>query len=518
MVDLAALPIGDHPREAVVLGEVDRLVVGDLARLGAGDGKGDRGGACPARRPRGDRRRAHGRVPPGQRALVAHAPHGLPEPPPVERVDVVPQVVRQRGPDPALPPGAEPVREQRELGRGVRGVGGRVAVGARVLRDDGAVAVHHRDPRRPEPDDHLPAGALGRRRVPVPAVDAHLALLVGARPPVLHALERARGERQHRREVVLEQPGLRPPLPVVLLARHVARPPRQPLVVPVDVPHPRDRYEEVPPLRPDLVLHGALLVAGVGVAEPVLEPVVGAAGLEEPGGADPVAHAAPDPGRVVEDDPGWDAADELEDVPGALAHALRVLAGEHLGEPHVGVWEARDEVGHLAPRAPRDERRVAEVDLRDPRGPVEVEEAVRGAPEAEPRLPHVAPDGLLGHVGAALVDEPAPDPVRRVPLLPVLPGVVREPLVHERRPPVHLRGFPLPRLGGLRREVLHPRVLVDRVARHAQLAGDGRHGLAPAVLPSHGIDSVHAGHSFWASLVATVARQSLPLAGWSACP
>ena len=245
---------------------------------------------------------------------------------------------------------------------------------------------------------------------------------------------------------------------------------------------------------------------------------MGAAGLEEPGGADPVAHAPADPGRVVEDDPGWDAADELEDVPEALAHALRVLAGEHLREPDVGVGEARDEVGHLAPRAPHDERRVPEVDLSDPRGPVEVEEAARAAPEAEPRLPHVAPDGLLGDVGAALVDQPAPDPVRGVPLLPVLPEVVGEPLVDERGPPVHLRGPPPPRLGRLRREVLHPRVLVDRVARHAHLAGDGRHGLAPAVLPSHGIDSVHADHSFWASLVATVARQSLPLAGWSACP
>ena len=421
--DLAGLPIGDHPRQTVVLGEVDGLVVGDLARLGAGDGQGDRGGVYPARRPQGDRRGAHGRVPPRQRALVAHAPHGLPEPPPVESVDVLPKVVRQRGPDPALPPGAEPVGEQRQLGRGVRGVGGRVAVGARVLGDDGAVAaVHHRDPRRPEPDDHLPPGAL----------------------------ERASRERQHRREVVLEQLELGPPLPVVPLARHVARPLQQSLVVPVDVPHPRDRDEEVPPLRPDLVLHGPLLVSGVGVAEPVLEPIVGAAGLEELGGADPVAHAAADPGRVVEDDPGGDAADELEDVPGALAHALRVLAGEHLGEPHVGVGEARDEEGHLAPRAPHDERRVAEVDLRDPRGPVEVEEAARAAPEAKPRLPHVAPDGLLGDVGAALVDEPAPDPVRRVPLLPVLPEVVCEPLVHERRPPVHLRGPPLPRLGWLR--------------------------------------------------------------------
>ncbi len=50
------------------------------------------------------------------------------------------------------------------------------------------------------------------------------------------------------------------------------------------------------------------------------------------------------------------------------------------------------------------------------------------------------------------------------------------------------------------------------------LAGNGRHGLAPAVLLSHRIDTVHAGHSFWASPVATDARQSLPLAGWSACP
>ena len=84
-----------------------------------------------------------------------------------------------------------------------------------------------------------------------------------------------------------------------------------------------------------VVPHGAPPVAGAGVAEPVLEPVVGAAGPEGPGGADPVARAPADPGRVVEDDPGGDAADELEDVPGALAHALRVLAGEHLREPDV---------------------------------------------------------------------------------------------------------------------------------------------------------------------------------------
>lgn len=75
-------------------------------------------------------------------------------------------------------------------------------------------------------------------------------------------------------------------------------------------------------------------MAGAGVAEPALEPVARAAGLEGPGGAGPVAHAAPDPGRVVEGDPGGDAADEPGRVPGALARAPRVLAGERLREPH----------------------------------------------------------------------------------------------------------------------------------------------------------------------------------------
>lgn len=71
---------------------------------------------------------------------------------------------------------------------------------------------------------------------------------------------------------------------------------------------------------------------GVRVAERVGEAVVGGEPAEQLGGADATAHPAAHAGGVVEDDPGGHAADVLEYLLEGLAHALGVLAGEHLGE------------------------------------------------------------------------------------------------------------------------------------------------------------------------------------------
>ena len=87
--------IGDHPRQTVVFRRGRRSVVGDLARLGAGDGQGDRGGVYPARR----------LVETDAARTVASHPdsahwsrmHLTASSPPVESVDVPPKVVRQRG-------------------------------------------------------------------------------------------------------------------------------------------------------------------------------------------------------------------------------------------------------------------------------------------------------------------------------------------------------------------------------------------------------------------------------------
>ena len=185
------------------------------------------------------------------------------------------------------------------------------------------------------------------------------ALLVALPSEPRHARERRRGQRRERGAVVPEELGLARALAVVRLAvGELQARPEQPLVVRPDVPRLRHRHEEVPPERPDLVLHGSLLVAGAGVGEAVVEPVVRGEAAEELRGPDLGSDPAADLGGVVEDGPQRHAPEELEDVAQPLADALGRLAPEDLREPDVGVREL-----HHEEVAPRDDAAHAEVGL-----------------------------------------------------------------------------------------------------------------------------------------------------------
>ena len=184
------------------------------------------------------------------------------------------------------------------------------------------------------------------------------------------------------------------------------------------------------PLRPDLVLHGPLLVSGRFCKGPVSEPVVGAAVLEELGGADPVSRTRqPTPSRCRTTLVGTPPTNS-KDVPEATAHALRVLAGNTWAGPTLEWGSSRRRRASRLICASTNAAWPG-VDLRDPRGPVEVEGSSQAAPGRKASLPpsHVAPDGLLG------TSAPHSSTGRRQTrcavsyLLPVLPEVVREPLV-----------------------------------------------------------------------------------------
>ena len=122
-------------------------------------------------------------------------------------------------------------------------------------------------------------------------------------------------------------------------------------------------HEQVAADEADLVLHVALLVARVRVAERVVEPVMGGESREHLGGPYGRAGLPADAGGVVEHYARWDAAAVLEYVAQALADALGVLAGEHLRQADVRVREGDDEVQHPPSHAADAEIGFAEVGL-----------------------------------------------------------------------------------------------------------------------------------------------------------
>lgn len=283
------------------------------------------------------------RRPPGPRGLVAHqAQLGL-QLVPAQGVHITPQPVRHRRPHPGVRPSARLLARQVEPGRGVRGIRGRAAVGAGMGAHEGAVDVEHADARGAERDEHLLPGEGGARRVEVRAVDLRLALLVGDRPEVADGLEGLGGQAQHGEPVLDEQLLLGLPLDPAGLARRLHAPRQQVPVEHLGVGQLGRGDQQVAPDEAHLVLHRPLLVAGVRVAERVGEAVVGREPAEQLGGAHAAAYPAAHAGGVVEDDPGGHAADVLEYLLERLAHALGVLAGEHLGEADVGVWEGQHE-------------------------------------------------------------------------------------------------------------------------------------------------------------------------------
>ncbi len=364
-----------------------------------------------------------------------------------------------------------------------------------MLGHHGAVAVRYGHLGGMEPHDHLLAGVLGGGRVPMPAVDPDLALLVGDGAPVGDAGERMPRQRQEGVGVLVEQDVLALSLPPVLLAlgeRHA--PLKQAGVVAVHAPYPGDRHEQGAPEGAHLVLHGPLLMPRPGVAETVFEAVVGGERLEERGQAYRVGDPPAGARGVVEHDRGGHAADELEDVLHPLADALAVLPGHHLHQPDIGVGEAHHEVRQLHAGAPHDEIGEPEVHLGLACRPFEVEVLLRALMHPLLREVHVAPHRGFRHVGAELLGEPLPYAMGGVALLPVLAHVVLEPLVDVGRPPVHLARALFLLHRHLRRQVLHPGVLVHRIPGHLQVAGYRRHALPPPVPLAYRIDLVHADH------------------------
>ena len=255
----------------------------------------------------------------------------------------------------------------------------------------------------------------------------------------------------------------------------------------------------------DLVLHVALLVARPGVGERVVEPVVRGEEPEEVAHQDPVAHAAADLGGVVEDGAPGRPADELEDVPGPLAHALGGLAPEDLGEADVRVREARGEVVPARRHAPDPEVGLPEVHLALSRQPGELEVAGRVPCVALgghllPAAPDVALHRGVAALVALLLAEPHVDAHGGVPLLAPVAAVVLEPRVDRGLVGREGRALRLRRPRRLGREVAHPDVLPDGGLGHPLRPGDPGDRLAPPRPPAYILYLVHADHSSPASL------------------
>lgn len=246
------------------------------------------------------------------------------------------------------------------------------------------------DPVGAHADDHL---GLGHRRVGqvlaagrvLGATDRDLAVAVGlARDPV-HGIERHRRQRHQREPVGLER--LRPAqllLVVALLLRALVALREQALVEGLGRAHLGHRHEEVSADPAHFALHVALLVAGVRVGKGGPEAVAHAKRLEQVGFPDLAADAAAGLVGVVEDRRRRDAADVLEGVLQALAHAHGPLVAEQLGEAVVGLRERLGEAVHAGEVPAVVEVGLPEVDLHGAGRPLQVQK--RPLRRLEPRL------------------------------------------------------------------------------------------------------------------------------------
>lgn len=250
------------------------------------------------------------------------------------------------------------------------------------------------------------------------AVDRHVASLVGARPHPPDGVEGVRRKRGHRREVLGERLYNRAP---VAAEGSRVEPRAAGLEHPVELLERADRGhrdEQVAPDEADGVLHGALLVAGVGIAVAARAPVAGSEQGEQMG----LRHLAPrHPARlggVVENERRRRAPDLPEDPREALAHALRALGHAGPGVAGVGVRQRDDEQLEREALSGHHGLEVAVVDLRGPRRPLELEIALFGALAVRVSpLAHVASRCGVGALVAPLRDQPVIDALRGMALL-----------------------------------------------------------------------------------------------------
>ena len=397
------------------------------------------------------------------------------------RVERVPERGRDVPPERRLRPRPRPRRQRRYERRRVphRSATRDVAPGqqgrpppARVEDLDGGVA---------HADDHVAAVPAGPGEVERP-IDAHPALLVGAPALPPHRVEPLRGQRQARRQVLLEELADRGPSPRRLRRHQPQAALEQAGVELLERRRRRDRHHQVPAEEPDGVLDRPLLVARVGVAVGGGAAVVRPQRGEQRALADRVPDPAPALGGVVEHELARGAADRVEDLREGPAGVLGPLRpGEHL-EARVGVREGDDQGVQPLPRAADVGEALAVVHLGAARRPLELEEAVSGPSPRLPPLPHEALDRRERPLVALLGDEPVVDPPRRVALLAGRARVRLEPGPHG--PGVRVDGGPaaLPRDGRRRGEVALAHVLGDGVPADAE---------APCDLPARASPRVH---------------------------
>lgn len=232
----------------------------------------------------------------------------------------------------------------------------------------------------------------------------------------------------------------------------------------------RHRHHQVAPDEADGVLHTALLMAGIRVAEPRLEPVMRAEQGEQAGLGDravrpAMAHA----GGVVEHHHPRRHAHALEDPQQTLAHALRGLAGKGDHPAHVRIRERHHQEMHHAFDSGDHGPGLAEIDLRASRRPLQLGEAVR----LHAMLPPPALDPALHRrIRArepALRHEPLVHARRGVALLDGHAQIRGQPPVHDGRiPRVDQRPARMPRAKGLGRVIPVVGVLDHGRARYAE--------------------------------------------------
>ena len=254
---------------------------------------------------------------------------------------------------------------------------------------------------------------------------------------------------------------------------------------------------------PDLALDAALLVRALDARRGELraEQVVRAQ-RDEPVGLD----APPSPedlldrrAQVVEADLLKDATEPLERLDVELEERPLGLDQRCLTERRARERRAHQEQMHARRDARQLDLRLAPVDLRQNAGCVDLRDEHLADRPAHRALSgaHVVADRRLGDVGAVLVDQPPPDPLRRVALLTRRLAVGLKPRVDQRAIRAKPRRRPALRRT-LRRRHRRDQRLPDRPPVHAVTLRQrpDRQPLAVAVAPDL-LEQLHPGsHPF----------------------
>lgn len=273
-------------------------------------------------------------------------------------------------------------------------------------------------------------------QIPV-RVDDDGAGLVGLHAPPVTRVEPDAGQGQHVVLLRLEQFDHRNAMPVVIRSGDAFA-----LVKPharqrLEALGRRHRHHQVAPDEADRVLHAALLMAGIRVAEPGSEPVMRAEQGEQTGpGGRAVGVAVAHAGGVVEHHHPGRHARPLEHLQQSLAHAFRGLARQCRHPAHVRVRERHRQEMHDPFHARDHGPGLAEIDLRASRRPFQFGEAVR---LRSMLLPPTLDPALRRRVRArepAFRHEPLVHAGRGMALLDRHAQIVGRPAIHDGRVPV----------------------------------------------------------------------------------